>query len=95
MSAAKAVRIDIPDDAWEADCIGVDGPDRLLTTINVNGLYMHLEAWHVRPDERGDQVCEFDDEAFGLLHTAVGADGSFSTVTIRGREYILIASPYC
>ncbi len=46
-------------------------------------------------DEGGVQRAVCDDEALGLVHEAVHGDGHFDTLTIRDREYVLVATPTC
>lgn len=102
-----ALALTIPDDAW--DPIGPDNDtpaeqaDRLLWSrilyrpgVRINGVGFHLEGWAVEEDEDAHmQTAEWDDESLGLIHNAVGADGSWDTVTVNGREYVLVMSPYC
>lgn len=72
---------------------GGDG-SRLLGTIVINGCDLHLEALAVSRD--GDmQIWSTDAGELSALHDAVGAGGPWQTVTINGREYVLIATPYC
>ncbi|HEY1292853.1 MAG TPA: hypothetical protein VGJ60_07240 [Chloroflexota bacterium] len=93
----REVQITIPDDAWEPNDGLADPRSRLLATISINDCPMHLEAWEVRVNEEGIQepTAIEDDGDFWNLYAAVGADGHFQTVEIGGREYILVASPYC
>jgi hypothetical protein len=57
---------------------------------------MHLHAIEVARGEGPVQrvVGEWD-EALALVHEASGADGHFETVEINGREYVLVATPFC
>jgi len=64
--------------------------------VRINGVGFHLEGWAVEDDEdTHTQTAEWDDESLGLVHNAVGADGSWDTVTVNGREYVLVMSPHC
>lgn len=77
--------------------------DRLLWSrimyrpgVRINGTGFHLEGWEVEYDEDAHrQTAVYQDEELGLVHQAVGADGSWDTVTVRDREYVLVMSPYC
>jgi hypothetical protein len=69
---------------------------RLLTTLNINGLSMHIEAFEVFVDDSVQKpVNPRYEEAFADWHHAAGGDGHFQTVEIFGRSYVLFASPYC
>lgn len=104
------LRIEIADDQWdpigpedEDDDTPASVADdlrwsRILyrPTLRINGVGFHLEGWAVEYDEdRHMQEAVYDDENLGHVHTGVGADGSWDTVTVNGREYVLVASPYC
>ena len=98
----------VADEDWEP--IGPDDEDELMPAeradferwsrimyepgVTINGVGFHLEGWAVT-NVADHQLADYDDDGLGLLHTAVGADGSFETVEIRGREYVLVMSPYC
>lgn len=89
--------VTIPDEAWEEVNEGLETPrNSLITTLVVNGLPMHLEAWRVEVvgDIQGAADSEYHD-CFEQLHAAVNADGHFNTTTISGGEYILVATPHC
>jgi hypothetical protein len=92
------VRVDVPEELWEAND-GIENPsDRLRVTLLVNGRYpMHFEAWAVTydEDETIQHLAEGNDADLDDVHAGVNADGSFTTTRIRGREYILVASPFC
>lgn len=88
--------ITIPDDAWEPNNALDDPLAALLTTVFVNGLPLHLEAWEVFTDTDGVQHAKTPyDEDFGAIHNAVHGDGPFMTTSINGRNYVIIATPYC
>lgn len=72
-----------------------DPSARLLAHIRIAGLDMHLEAWAVTTDADGMQQATEETrraEEFDQLCTMM--DTTFETVEIRGRQYILIATPY-
>ena len=89
------------DDDWEdiaeGDCPDDPGARILLRGgLTINGVSFHLEGWAVGVNEEdGVQRAVYDDENLGYIHLGVGADGRWETVELRGREYILIASPFC
>ena len=85
----------IPDSDWEqiSDLEG-DPSARLLATIKINGLYMHLEAIAVTTNDDGIHEavdpCREDDLA--ALENA--EDTAFRTIEIMGREYVIYATPF-
>lgn len=92
-----SVNISVPDDLWEPND-GLDDPlNALRVTLHVNGYPMHFEAWEVHEDEDGHQhaVAPEYEENIDALWSAVSGDGRFQTTRINGREYILVASPFC
>lgn len=66
---------------------------RLRATIVVNATAMQLEAFLLVPD--ADPQRTFADDDIALIHHAVAGDGPWETTTIRGRRYVLVATPYC
>lgn len=94
------VNVTIPDDRWEAIGTpdpddGLDGRERLLAEIVVNGMPMHLEAWEIAdPGPLNFQEAKVDDESLASIGAALGQSGPFDTLPIGGREYVLIASPH-
>jgi hypothetical protein len=91
------VDVRFPEDQWhendalEDPTVALNGP-----ILVINGLPMHLEAWAVHDDHDGiQQADDYYAEDYEKLHEAVHADGAFTTATIRGREYIVVASPHC
>ena len=89
------VPISIGRESWAADGPDDDPRGRLTASIRINGCEMHLEAYAVHTNDEGTQ--EFDvwpDECESIYH-GVSAEGAWRTVEIDGREYALIASPYC
>jgi hypothetical protein len=93
-----AVRVEVPDELWDEN-EGMENPsDRLRVTLLVNGHYpMHFEAWAVTydEDEMVQHLADGDDEDLDQVHAGVNGDGSFYATTIRGRDYILVATPFC
>lgn len=100
-----ATSITIPDAAWERtgqiddDESTRESDDtlesRLLTTIHINGLAMHLEAIQVvndeepHPQEASNSAFEEDLQSYQDIQ-----DCSFQTTEIMGREYVLVATPH-
>lgn len=93
--------IEIPDAVWEetgdyANGNGEDLPSwsRLLTSITINGTPLHLEAYALQQRDDDEQHI-MDDDVDQNLGRIVGDDAWPLTPTeIRGREYILIATPF-
>jgi len=99
-----ALELDVPDSAWEPACFEhatdgedpYDGRERLLATIHVLGVAMHLEAYEIdEPDDGGWWRAKVYDEDLGAVFRAVGGDGAWQTTVIGGRRYALIATPHC
>lgn len=62
----------------------------------VNGLPLHLEAIAVQVGEGGlQEASDQSDESLALVHQAVGSHGHWQTLEIDGRDYVLIATPFC
>lgn len=99
MSTLKLARqLNIPYEEWEPnDNLDEDPTSILYHTLVINGLHLHLEAWAVYTDAEGIQrtVCPDYDDDLGMLHAAVHGDGHFDTVEMNGRDYIILASPFC
>jgi hypothetical protein len=93
----SSVTVTVPEHLWETND-GMDNPtDRLSVTLLVGRYPMHFEAWAVTYDDEAmiQHAADGDDSDLDHLFAAVGGDGSFQTTTIRGRQYILVASPFC
>lgn len=97
----REIAITIADDEWEL--CGWAGPDEPLNSdrivfsgaLVINGTPMHLEGWAVEEAEDGSQEPASDEDGFTAIYGAVGADGCWRTVNVGGREYALVATPYC
>lgn len=94
------IQVTIPDDAWRD--IGEKPTERLLANVTINGVPFHVNAFSVYVDDgsHGEQRAFDGDEDLAMIHAALGADGHWSTVSIRGvdgheRDYVLILEPYC
>lgn len=80
----------------DEDWIDAEGDGSHLTAILViNSTFHHLDAIRVTDDEDGIQK-PFADHLASTLDGmyAIGADGPFDTVTIRGGTYVLVATPF-
>lgn len=90
--------IHIPDEAWEktGDCGGNEDPAaRLLTTVVINGVSHHVEAFAVEVvDDTQIPHPNFDTEFEGI-HQMSQPNGRYQTVSIMERDYVLSMSPYC
>ena len=88
--------ITIPDEAWEPALADAEDPENhLIAAISINGVPLHLEA--VEVVETGwkaqAQIDSFTD--LEKLAVAVVADTAFRTWERNGRQYVLVATPYC
>ena len=86
--------IDVPEDAWRDADYDETAPSghRLVAAIVVNGTPMQLEAYLVDP-EADPQRTVVHDETVALIHDAVAAGSRWQTTDIRGRPYLLVATP--
>lgn len=67
----------------------------LKLELVVNGASLHLDAVEALSggavqEGRGELAC-----ALAAVHEAVAAGGPWSTLFVEGREYALIATPFC
>jgi hypothetical protein len=84
--------ITILDHAWQ-EC--EDDPtcsSRLLTTIVINGQSMHLEAYEI--ETRTDDLIHLADEDVDKAYGLIQSDACPETIELRGKRYVLIATPY-
>ena len=93
--AARPIDATIPPERWREDMGGL-GASRLSSAraLIINGCPLHLEAYAVKT-RRGVQSFSnaiFGDEEHAVLDTLV--HGAAQTVTIRRRQYVLVATPY-
>jgi hypothetical protein len=84
----------IPDESWEG-WDDLDTLGRLATTIRVGDYFMHLEAIAVSTDDSGRQRALLNG-SLDKIKEAVGVDqrSTFETITLRGQEFILVATPF-
>lgn len=96
----KTLHLDIPDSEWEPNmglddpCSGLIGP-KLTINGSTERIFLHMEAWQVVNTEHGQTPADVWDEEYNLLHAAVGADGSFLSLRIGDRDYIVVITPHC
>ena len=91
------MNLTIAEDRW-AECGPREDPGSHLILeggATINGVGFHLEGWAVTVTDDGIQTADTDDEGLACVHRGVGAEGHWQTVEIRGREYVLVMSPYC
>ena len=102
-------QVNVPSSAWRNAGDETDPRARLLATLQVDcspvgSVLLHLEAVAVdeTPHARGKQSpadgSYWTGSDFDAVAGAVGVgleDGPWDTLTIRGREYVLIATPFC
>ncbi len=80
---------------WEEGGPEDDPRARLLATINVGGVMLHLEACEmVRDHENVQQFAAYAD-SMSQCFDAFGVDGAWDVLLINGRKYALLASPFC
>lgn len=86
----------IPDDDWTDATAEKDGSE-LLAGVTINGTPMHFEAFAIVEDEGGNLKGATDEveAALEAWAHACRPDGPWETTTIRGRTYVVFASPYC
>ena len=93
---AMNTRVVIPDDAWENNGIVLPW-SRLYARLEINGVHFHLEAIAIEEGVDGIQkACEpsFETNLCAIADVSE-PDGNWDTMVIRGREYVVFATPYC
>lgn len=69
---------------------------RLLGTIRLGDVDLHVEAYESTIDDEGVQQFRGSyGESADEVYAAIGCSGAWYTATIEGREYVLIATPFC
>lgn len=92
----EELHLDIDEKLWQPMGNAPDVWARVIgPRVYIGDVLHHLEAWAVVTGLGGIQRGCQDDERFGMLHQAVGAEGHFETVTINGRDYAVVMSPAC
>ena len=89
----------IPEDAWEPTGVEEDTlSSRLSVTLFINGVPHHLEAYEVKINEKSgaqepvDVVFESNIGGIGIVSEP---DGPWHTVSIKGKEYVVVMTPFC
>lgn len=77
---------------WEAVR---DDRSWLKSTIVVNGVSLHVDAFEIEPGVTMQAASGEVGATLADLHEAVAADGPWETLRIDGRDYVLIATPFC
>jgi hypothetical protein len=90
--------VTVHDDSWEKT--GDNDPlSRLSAAIVLNGVPLHVEARAVQVDEAsGCQSAmgnDWPEDVDEHLAAIANPDGPFLTWTTGGREYVLLAFPFC
>ena len=93
-------RVEIPEHLWEeGGDDGADGgstSDRLQCAVYLNGVPLHLDARAAVVGADGIQA--FAPGAYPAdqdpLWEALGGDREYFTLEIRGRDYVVFASPF-
>lgn len=88
--------VTVPDDHWE-ESGDTDETSRLTAALLINNVPVHLEARAVTIDEESGLQSAVGDwpEDFDFLAQIAEPDGPFYTWTINGRDYVVIAYPFC
>lgn len=92
MSEKHVRAITLADDDWMR---AGENDDHLTAILVINGRFHHLEAIRVIDDDDGVQCSasiEFEEWLDAVYQ--LGGEGPFDTVTIRGNEYVVIATPF-
>ena len=92
--APSTPRVEISNQMWTENGPDEDPAARLLARIAILGTDMHLEAIAVRIVDHIQRALD-SDESFANLASFAEPDGPFQTTSIRGRDYVLVAYPYC
>lgn len=86
--------ITIPEHAWES----FDDGDHLVAAISINGTNMHLEALAVVTQRAGHDIpvntSLVSDKYERAILDIIAEENSVVHTTIRGREYVLVATPF-
>lgn len=93
-------QVQIFDEQWQENGSDDKPWARLLVTLYINGVACHLEAIAVEEDSENDIgmqcACDTDDEStLDALAEAASPSGQWDTMEIRGREYVVFATPHC
>jgi hypothetical protein len=90
---------------WEETGCDVDPRSRMLATLLIGEMPMHLEAWRVTGIDDADYQkfkcrCAESEDAGHCLGEAyedvakLNSDGPFQTIEVEGAQYGLVAQPF-
>jgi hypothetical protein len=87
----------IPESAFTPCSDSTDPHARCLAWVQINGMNCHVEAIAVYVDANDIQNATDPEwqSALEQVYEAVGGDGGWQTITMFGREYVLILTPFC
>lgn len=88
-------KVDLPISDWEECGAEEDPKGRLMSTTEINGCPMHVEAFAVYINRDREQKARVYDDAFESLCAGFSIDGAYRTVRIGRRNYAIFASPFC
>ncbi len=83
----------IPEDDWEEDGDDSDPRARLIFAFYLNGSAMHLHAICVRGDNEAINAAWEGD--LDKIYRLGDPDKPYQKQTIRGRQYVVYAYPFC
>jgi hypothetical protein len=89
--------VTIPEEVWE-ESGDADPSSRLSASLVVNRVPLHLEARAVKLDEKSGVQSAADEWPADVdehLTAIANPDGPFLTWAVGGREYVLLAFPFC
>ncbi len=84
----------IPHKAWDLTGDEDDPSSRLYASIEINGLAMHVEAHAVKNDKDGNQVAANPYFQREVENYQNAQDTGFTTIRMRGRNYIIVCTPF-
>jgi hypothetical protein len=85
----EAIHITVDDHVWREEN-GGDNDTRLHTTVRLNGVAFHLEAWPVQDGADPQELDGAYPEMLDALCEIYTPDGHFQTVHVRGRECVIV-----
>lgn len=94
---ASSLNIELSEIEFEQIGDGTDPAARMLATVEIAGIFHHLEAIAVKTNRSGMQIAQdvAGSEMLSGLGDAFGGEGAFQPVNIGRRHYVLFMSPFC
>lgn len=86
-----SLTLDIPVANWLPNTAMDDPLNHLTVSVVIAGTTMFLEAWEVTETATLQTPVH---EGFREALDALPGDGPFATTTIKGRQYVLVATPH-